>query len=102
MAYSNSSEAIEALAAGIGDNVYIDIAKWHLYLRDAKLHTRLAEQFYPMLTSGSINEAAIAAVLSGITISLGGGKREVALADLLPSASMNQLMNTLKDFEQEL
>ncbi|BAU43893.1 DUF3181 family protein [Leptolyngbya sp. O-77] len=39
MAYSNSSEAIEALAAELGKEVYIDVAKWHLYLRDAHLNT---------------------------------------------------------------
>ena len=38
MAYSNTSEAIEALAQDIAENVYIDIAKWHLYLGDAKLN----------------------------------------------------------------
>ncbi|MGL6338716.1 MAG: DUF3181 family protein, partial [Waterburya sp.] len=34
-----TTQEIEALAAQIGENVYIDIAKWHLYLNDAHLHT---------------------------------------------------------------
>ena len=44
MAKTNTSQAIESLAAEIGNNVYIDIAKWHLYLREAHLHTVVAER----------------------------------------------------------
>ncbi|HAX78262.1 MAG TPA: thylakoid-associated protein, partial [Cyanobacteria bacterium UBA11372] len=47
MAKTNTTESIEALAAEIGENVYMDIAKWHLYLREAHLHTLLAERMYP-------------------------------------------------------
>ncbi|MFM7450504.1 MAG: DUF3181 family protein, partial [Leptolyngbyaceae cyanobacterium] len=36
MAKSTSAD-VEALAAEIGENIYIDIAKWHLYLSDAHL-----------------------------------------------------------------
>ena len=39
MTYSGTSKAIEDLAVAIGDKVYLDVAKWHLYLQDAKLHT---------------------------------------------------------------
>jgi hypothetical protein len=37
----NTAEAIERFAAEIGEQVYIDVAKWHLYLKDAHLHTAL-------------------------------------------------------------
>ena len=47
-----NNQQIEELAAEIGDKVYIDVAKWHLYLQDAKLHTLVAEQVYPLLTGG--------------------------------------------------
>jgi hypothetical protein len=90
------------LAASIGENVYIDIAKWHLYLRDAKLHTTLAEQFYPMLTKGSVSEAEVNKVLSNIKVKLGGGKIEVALADLLPMQSQVHLMDALEEFQRDL
>jgi Protein of unknown function (DUF3181). len=43
---ANTTQAIESLAAEIGENVYIDIAKWHLYLSDAHLHTVVAQQLY--------------------------------------------------------
>ena len=47
-----NNQQIEDLAAEIGDKVYIDVAKWHLYLKDAKLHTTLAEQVFPLLNNG--------------------------------------------------
>jgi Protein of unknown function (DUF3181) len=97
-----SSEAIEKLAASIGENVYIDVAKWHLYLRDAHLHTLLAEQFYPLLTKGSISESQVNEILKGVSVKLGGGKREVPLSDLLPMQSQVHLMDVLEEFQRDL
>ncbi len=58
---ANTTQAIESLAAEIGENVYIDIAKWHLYLNDAHLHTVVAEQLYPMLENGNLDAEKLAA-----------------------------------------
>jgi hypothetical protein len=96
------SEAIEKLAAMIGDNVYIDVAKWHLYLRDAHLHTALAEQLYPLLTKGSVTEAQVSNILKDISVKLGGGKLEVPLSDLLPMQSQVHLMDAIEDFQRDL
>ena len=98
----SSSEAIEQLAAAIGENVYIDVAKWHLYLQDAHLHTTLAEQFYPLLTKGKLSESDVAQVLNGVQVKLGGGKREVPLADLLPMQSQVHLMDALEEFQRDM
>lgn len=102
MAYSNPSEAIETLAAEIGDNVYIDIAKWHLYLRDAHLHTVLAERLYPLLTKGALSDSQISEVLSNMTVSLGGGKRDVSLADLVPTQAQRRLIEIVEDARHNL
>ena len=56
MATANSAELLEGLAADIGENIYIDIAKWHLYLGVAKLHTTLAEKLLPMVSDDNISE----------------------------------------------
>lgn len=101
MAYSNS-EAIEKLAASIGENVYIDVAKWHLYLRDAHLHTALAEQLYPLLKGGKVAENQVVDLLKRTPVKLGGGKTEVPLADLLPMQSQVHLMDVLEDFQRDL
>lgn len=102
MAYSSTSEAIEALAAEIGENVYMDIAKWHLYLRDAHLHTLLAEQLYPMLQKGTIAENQVNDILKNMSIKVGGGKRELPLADLLPMQSKVHLMDVLEEYQRKL
>jgi hypothetical protein len=102
MAYSNTSEAIEALAAEIGERVYIDVAKWHLYLRDAHLHTILAEKLYPMLTERQIDERQVMDAMKSIPVRLGGGKKEVALLDLVPTAGQADLMDLLGDYQDQL
>ncbi|MBD2084850.1 DUF3181 family protein [Trichocoleus sp. ST-U3] len=102
MARTNTSEAIESLAAEIGENVYIDVAKWHLYLRDAKLHTVVAEKLYPLLADKSLDENQVSKVLQSIPVKLGGGKREVPLVDLLPTQCQVNLMDLLEEFQRNL
>jgi hypothetical protein len=99
---ANTTQAIESLAAEIGENVYIDIAKWHLYLSDAHLHTVVAEQLYPMLKDGNLDADRVGQVLQGIPVKLGGGKREVPLADLIPMQCQVQLMDVLEEFQRKM
>ncbi|MEG3851129.1 DUF3181 family protein [Microcoleus sp. herbarium19] len=99
---ANTTVAIESLAAEIGENVYIDIAKWHLYLRDAHLHTVVAQQLYPMLEDGNLDADRVGRVLQGIPVKLGGGKREVPLADLIPMQSQVHLMDVLEEFQRKM
>jgi hypothetical protein len=99
---ANTTQAIESLAAEIGENVYIDIAKWHLYLRDAHLHTVVAQQLYSMLEDGDLDADRVAQVLQGIPVKLGGGKREVPLADLIPMQCQVQLMDVLEEFQRNM
>jgi Protein of unknown function (DUF3181) len=98
----NLTETIEALAAEIGENIYLDVAKWHLYLADAHLHTLLAEQLYPLLTAGSIQAGQVQDILAGIPVKLGGGKREVPLSDLLPMQCQVNLIDLLEEFQRQL
>ncbi|MGA7932379.1 MAG: DUF3181 family protein [Kovacikia sp.] len=102
MANISSSEAIESLAADIGEAIYIDVAKWHLYLSDAHLHTVLAEKLYPMLTAKSLKEDGVLKVLQDIPVKLGGGKREVPLSDLVPMQCQVSLMDLLEEFQGKL
>jgi hypothetical protein len=102
MAKTNTTEAIETLAAEIGENIYIDVAKWHLYLREAHLHTTLAEQIYPLLTSNSLEEDRVVQILQNIPVKLGGGKREVPLADLLPMQCQVNLMDLLEEYQRSM
>jgi hypothetical protein len=97
---ANTTQAIESLAAEIGENVYIDIAKWHLYLRDAHLHTVVAQQLYSLLEEGNLDSDRVGQVLQNISVKLGGGKREMPLADLIPMQCQVQLMDILEEFQR--
>lgn len=101
MSYSPPAETIEALAANIGEAVYIDVAKWHLYLNDAKLHTLVAQRVYPMIEEDRISESDVTQILQDIPIPLGAGKKQVPLIDLVPSASVSDLMRVLEDFKDK-
>ncbi len=102
MAKPNTTEEIEAIAAEIGENVYMDIAKWHLYLSDAHLHTVVAEQVYPMLTSNSLEESRVVQILENIPVKIGGGKRELPLIDLMPTECQVNLMDILEKYQRQM
>jgi len=99
---ASSIEALEGLAAEIGENIYMDIAKWHLYLGVAKLHMPLAEKLLPMVTDGSISEDAVVQVLQDIPIKLGGGRKSIPLAELLPMQCQVNLIDLLEDYQRNL
>ncbi|MCY7391736.1 MAG: DUF3181 family protein [Leptolyngbyaceae cyanobacterium CAN_BIN12] len=97
-----ASQAIDSLAAEIGEKVYIDVAKWHLYLSNANLHTVLAEQFYPLLANDELSEEKVLKLLQAIPVKLGGGKREVPLIDLLPMQCQVVLIDLLEEFQRNM
>ncbi|MDX2228943.1 MAG: DUF3181 family protein [Leptolyngbyaceae cyanobacterium bins.349] len=102
MTNTSSSRTVERLAAEIGQNVYIDVAKWHLYLADAHLHTVVAEQLYPLLVNKDLTESKVQQILQAIPVKLGGGKRELPLADLIPMQAQVSLMDILEDIQRDL
>lgn len=97
-----NTREIEALAAKIGENVYIDVAKWHLYLNDAHLHTVVAERVYPILEDDSLSEDAVTDVLQSIPIKLGGGKTELPLNELLPMQCKMTLLDLLEEYQKDM
>lgn len=97
-----STQEIETLAAQIGENVYIDVAKWHLYLNDAHLHTAVAEKVYPLLEDNSLSEDAVSAILQEITVKLGGGNTEITLDKLLPAQCKSNLLELLEEYQKDM
>lgn len=102
MAQINTTELLETLAAEIGESVYIDIAKWHLYLSDAKLHNTVAETLYPLITSNEVTEDRVIEVLESIPVKIGGGRKELPLVDLLPLQSQVALVDILEKYQSEI
>ena len=97
-----STQEIEALAAEIGENIYIDVAKWHLYLAEAHLHTTLAEKLYPLLEDNQLEEDKVVAILQGIPVKLGGGKKTLPLLDLLPMQCQVNLLDLLEEYQKNM
>ena len=102
MADQIATADVEALAAEIGEKIYIDVAKWHLFLSDAHLHQSLAEQFCNLLENGFLEEPLILQVLSDVSVPLGEGKRNLPLSDLVPQVGQQDLMDILRDFRHRL
>ena len=102
MTKTNTTELLETLAAEIGESVYIDIAKWHLYLADAKLHHIVAEKLYPLITSKDVNEDKLIKVLESITVKVGGGRNELSLINLLPLQCQVTLVDIVEKYQREI
>ncbi|MEM9771965.1 MAG: DUF3181 family protein [Cyanobacteria bacterium P01_D01_bin.73] len=98
----SNAEQIESLAAEIGEIVYIDVAKWHLYLNTAKLHTSLAEAIYPLAISNDLSQAKVTDILKEMKVSLGGGKLTADLFDLIPARCQSDLMEFLEEYQRNL
>jgi len=107
MSSYDTAATLEALASEIGDVVYIDIAQWHLYLRDAKvnntrLHQTLANALYSKVAEGNFSADAIASALQAITVPLGGGQQQLPLAALVPPRCQQELLQRLEEFQRNL
>ena len=101
MVNEQTTQTVESLAAEIGENIYIDVAKWHLYLADAHLHTVVAEKVYPMIENDEVSEEAVIDILRQISVSLGGGRKKVPLLELLPMQCQMNLLDLLEEFLQK-
>lgn len=101
MANPPTTAAIEALAAEIGENIYIDVANWHLYLAEAHLHLPLAEQVYELLTGHQLSSGALDKILGTLPVSLEGGKCQLTLLDLIPTTGQTRLLELLQEYERD-
>jgi Protein of unknown function (DUF3181) len=99
---ANQTETLERLAAELGEALYLDIAKWHLHLNDAKLHLPLAEQFYALMVEKRLTEAEVTAVLKGFLVPVGGGRAQLPMLDLLPIVCQRGLLDRLEAFAERL
>jgi Protein of unknown function (DUF3181) len=98
MSNLGSSEQIERLAVAIAEDLYLDVAKWHLYvddIKDEKLHILLAEQLFPLVAEARITKDAVNQILAGIKITIGGGKQEIPMSQFIPASVESMLMDVL-------
>ncbi|GFH06211.1 uncharacterized protein HaLaN_00804 [Haematococcus lacustris] len=100
---SGSKSPWDELATQIGKEVYVDVAGWHLYLRDMtaapglKMHTALAQQLGPQSTK-RVSEVEVGAVLKKVPVKLGAGKTQLSLYDVVPAMCLGDLTRILEDY----
>ena len=80
---------LRELELAIGDRLYIQVASWHLYLRDAGLAETLAIECNANLALGA--SVAARKALEAVQVQLAGGTTRLPLARLIPSGQIYDL-----------
>ncbi len=81
------------LASALGDELYVDVNGWHLYLKDIKvqgsggkvgMHSVIAQQIgEKALSDGRADSSAVQGILDRIPLSLGGGAIQIKLSSAI-------------------
>jgi transcription antitermination factor NusA-like protein len=98
---TSTTPEIEALAADIGEQIAIDVAKWNLFLAEAHLHIPLAERVYPLLEKDELSRAGVEVALKDLSVAIGGGKVNISLLDALSSTMVNRLLTLLEEYQSK-
>ncbi|MBE9203908.1 DUF3181 family protein [Synechocystis salina LEGE 06099] len=98
---TSTTPEIEALAADIGEQIAIDVAKWNLFLAEAHLHIPLAERVYPLLEKDELSRAGVEGALKDLSVAIGGGKVNISLLDALSSTMVNRLLTLLEEYQSK-
>lgn len=83
----------------LGSEIYADLNGWHLYLRDMKATSgagTVAQDVAKAIGKGD----SVADALKQIPMSIGGGKKDISLFDLVPTSAVNNAKNGVMDLEQ--
>ena len=91
-----NSADLRDLQISIGDRLYIQVASWHLYLRDAGLAETLAMECNANLDLGA--SVAARKALEAVQVQLAGGTTRLPLARLIPSGQIFDLEDILDPY----
>ena len=80
----------------IGDQIYIKIENWNLYLNDAGLARKLAIECLTNLDKGSREAAKVS--LDKILVKIGDNNESISLSKLITVCQINDLENILDSF----
>ena len=90
------SSQINELAISIADRLFIQVAKWNLYLGDAGLAKDLAIECQANFDQGA--NVAAKKGLEAIQVKLGGGRTILPLSRLIPSNQLFDLEEILEPY----
>jgi hypothetical protein len=88
-----SASELRDLELALGDRLYLQVAGWHLYLKDAGLAQALAIECSACLGEG----ASIAArqALEAVQVPIGGSSTRLPLARFIPAGQLRDLEEIL-------
>lgn len=101
---SSSKSPFEELADSIGKDCYVDIAGWHLFLKDIKVEgqTTMAQVLAAklggdMMYSG-FDDRDVEDAIKKVPVKIGQGKVTVSLKDAMPAMVVSDLMDICKEY----
>mmetsp|Transcript_6392 Transcript_6392/g.18418 ORF Transcript_6392/g.18418 Transcript_6392/m.18418 type:complete len:157 (+) Transcript_6392:97-567(+) len=89
---------MEELAEKLGDDVHAEMNGWRLYLRNMK--SSGGKNMAQTLAEKVVMGIAVEDALKELKISLGAGKKDISLFDVIPSTGINNAKNAVRDLER--
>ena len=81
----------------IGDQIYIKLENWNLYLGDAGLARKLAIECLSNIDNDSQEAARLS--LEGLSVKISDGNKNIPLSSLITRAQINDLANIIESFK---
>ena len=81
----------------IGDQIYIKIENWNLYLGDAGLARKLAMECLSNIDIDSQEAARLS--LEGLSVKISDGNKNIPLSSLITRGQINDLANIIESFK---
>jgi hypothetical protein len=105
---AGSKSPYEALADAIGKDCYVDIAGWHLFLKDIKVegNASLAQALSlvlgPKIAANGFDQRDVEDAVAKVPIKLGQGKMTVPLVKVMPAMCMSDLVDICENFARDV
>ena len=81
----------------IGDQIYIKIENWNLYLGDAGLARKLAMECLSNVDIDSYEAARLS--LEGLSVKISDGNKSIPLSSLITRGQINDLATIIESFK---
>ena len=101
---SSSKNPFEELSDSIGKDCYVDIAGWHLFLKDIKVEGQttmaqaLAAKLGGDMKSTGFDDRDVEDALRKVPVKIGQGKVTVSLKDAMPAMVVSDLVDICKEY----
>lgn len=104
VASGRDAYGVSELAENFGQDVYVDINGWHLFLRDMKFHVPLARIVSEQVAADNnrFEEDNIIDILKKCPVKVGGGRKEIPLYDMMPNRCVQDFLKITEEYVMDL